>query len=91
MASDPAHQLVLKAWGKRIKHARIALELSQIAASERIGIDQSTLSRIETGDYRQMHPEMVLRICDGLDLDPDTVFAWPPAIVEIVRLRKVAV
>lgn len=84
---DAAHHLVQKAWGKQVRRARKALDLSQIAAAERVGIDQSTLSRIETGDYRQLHPEMVLRLCVALSIDPDDAFRWPPAIVEIARMK----
>lgn len=90
MAVDPAHKLVLRAWGTRVRNARKALGLSQVAAAERIGIDQSALSRIENGDYRAMNPEMVLRLCLALNLDPDITFGWPPAIVEIARSREAA-
>jgi transcriptional regulator with XRE-family HTH domain len=87
--AKPADRLVLEAWANAVKAARTALKLSQVEASARCGISQSTLSKIEHADYR-MHPEMVLRICDGLDLDPSSAFAWPPAIVEIARMRKAA-
>lgn len=84
MRSAPV--LVQQAWGKRVRQAREALGLSQIAAAERIGIDQSTLSRIERGSYRRMNPEMILRLCLGLCMEPEA-FAWPPAIVEIARMH----
>ncbi len=87
---EPAHKLVQKAWGKRVRSARTGRSLSQSAAAELIGCDQSTLSRIETGDYRLMTPELILRLCLALGLDPDQTFAWPPAIVEIAEMRAVA-
>lgn len=80
-----APQLVQITWGKQVFDARKRLELNQIDAAERIGIDQSTLSRIERGDYRRMNPEMIIRLCLGLNMPPEA-FAWPPAILEIARL-----
>lgn len=82
-----ADRLVLDAWADEVKNRRRQLGLSQVEAASRCGITQSTLSKIESGDYR-LHPEMILRLCDGLDLDPRHAFAWPPAIVEIARIRK---
>lgn len=84
---ETAEKLVQKAWGKQVSRARKALDLTQVAAAERIGIDQSTLSRIESGEYRGMHPEMVLRLCLALSIEPDDAFRWPPAIVDIARMH----
>lgn len=83
-----AEKLVLLEWAKQVKAARQRLGLTQVQAAERCGIAQSTLSKIETGDYLRFAPAMVLRLCDGLDLDPRFAFDWPPAIVEIHRLRS---
>jgi transcriptional regulator with XRE-family HTH domain len=89
-ALKPADRIVLEAWASAVKHARHHAGLSQVELAERCGIAQSTLSKIENADYRQMHPQMVLRLCDALDIDPNQGFAWPPAIVEIARMRKAA-
>lgn len=85
-----AERLVLEAWADEIQTHRKRLGLTQIEAAARCGITQSTLSKIESGDYR-LHPAMILRLCDGLDLDPRHAFQWPPAIVEIARMRREAV
>lgn len=85
---ETAPRLVQKAWGKRVRAARQKLGLSQTAGAALVPCDQSTLSRIETGDYRQMNPEMILRLCRAFDLDPDRDFAWPPAIVDIAAMRS---
>lgn len=85
-APTPADRLVLEEWGNRVKQARAKAELSQVEAARRCGITQSTLSKIEAGEYR-LHPAMVLRLCTGLDLNPSVEFAWPRSIVEIARLR----
>ncbi len=82
-----ADEMVLDAWGKRVKARRQGLTLSQVEAAARIGISQSTLSKIEAGEYR-LHPEMILKVCMGLDLDPEQAFNWPPAIVEIARMHQ---
>lgn len=88
-ASPSADRIVLETWADQVKNARRELGISQVEAAVRCGITQSTLSKIEAADYR-LHPAMVLKLCDGLDLTPSVAFAWPRAIVEIARSRKVA-
>lgn len=85
----PADRIVLEEWGERVKQGRASAGLSQVEAARRCGITQSTLSKIEAGDYR-LHPAMVLKLCDGLDLNPSVAFAWPRSILEIARMRKQA-
>lgn len=84
-----AEQIVLDEWAKQIRAGRKRLGISQVEAAQRCGITQSTLSKIENADYK-LHPAMVLRLCDGLDLDPQVAFGWPTAIVEIQRFRRAA-
>lgn len=79
--------MVQVTWGQRVKTARKRLGLTQVAAAERIGIDQSTLSKIESGGYRTLTPDLVIKLCLGLSMDPHTEFAWPASIVEIARLH----
>lgn len=81
-----ADEMVLHAWGKRIRDRRKALILSQVEAAAAIGISQSTLSKIEAGEYR-LHPAMILKVCIGLELDPERTFDWPPAIVDIAKMH----
>lgn len=83
---ESADRIVRKGWGARVRTRRLALELTQVAAAERCEHDQSTQSKIETGDYPAMTPELILRLCLGLDMTPDD-FAWPAAIVEIAEMR----
>lgn len=85
----PAERIVLDTWADQVNAARRAQGLSQVEAARRCGITQSTLSKIEAGEYR-LHPAMVLKLCDGLDLNPAVAFAWPRAILEIARSRKSA-
>lgn len=82
----PADKIVREDWGSQVRAARIRLELSQVAVAERLGIDQSTLSRIETGDYRAMTPDLILQLCLALKMDIRS-FSWPRAIVEIAEMR----
>lgn len=84
-----ADRLVLDQWADQVKAARKEQDLSQVEAAQRCGITQSTLSKIEAGDYR-LHPAMVLKLCVGLNLNPSLSFAWPRAIVEIARSRTAA-
>lgn len=88
--SKPAHRLVLEEWGREVRAARKALDLSQTAAAERLGMDQSTLSRIETGNYRLMHPELILHICLGLRIESIDAFRWPTAIVDMAQMKAAA-
>lgn len=90
MRPKSAEEIVLAEWARQIRAARKAVGLSQVEAAKACGITQSTLSKIENGEYR-LHPGMILRLCDGLDLDPRHIFDWPIAIVEIERMRKQAV
>lgn len=84
---ESADRIVRKGWGAQVRTARKRLDLTQVAAAERCDFDQSTLSKIETGDYPAMTPELILRLCLGLDMKPEA-FAWPTAIVEIAEMRS---
>lgn len=83
---ETADRIVRIEWGKRVKDARKGLGLTQVAAAERCRCDQSTLSRIESGDYPAMTPELILRLCVGLGMEA-SAFDWPTAIREIAEMR----
>jgi len=48
----PKHQKILEKVGENIKLARKRRDLTTIQVSERVGIDRSTLVRVEKGDGR---------------------------------------
>jgi transcriptional regulator with XRE-family HTH domain len=76
--SDPDHQQLRRFWGQRIRARRGARTQADIA--HRAGIDQSTLSRIETGDYPAITPSLVLRLAEALGTDPHELCPWQAGV-----------
>lgn len=85
-----AHNLVYAFWGKNVAAERRARGLTQTALGELIDRDQSVVSEVESGGYRAVTPELILRICVALDAEPSTLFAWPPGIGSIARYESEA-
>lgn len=88
MAGMTAPQIVRETWGARVREARRQAELSQVALAERVGRDQSVISRVETGDYGALSVDLVLDLCVVLGLEPNEAFRWPTAIVDIARSKQ---
>ena len=72
--------------GERIRHIRVVRGLSQARLAERIGVDRSALSRIETGERKVSALDLV-RVAQALDVtvpdlvtlpDPDALAARTP-------------
>lgn len=55
-------------FGKFIKQARVLQGLGQVELSEKCGISQSNLSRIEAGG-RIVEFSLAIRLCEALNLD----------------------
>lgn len=70
-------KLLRKKWGQEVRRHRLARELTQEKLAELIGIDQSTVSRVETGDFRTVEPELMLRFAVVLEVEPELLFGWP--------------
>ena len=66
---------IRRVWGARIRKTRGGRTQAEVAA--RVGIDQSTLSRIETGDYPALTMSLIVRIAEALGVEPRDLFAWP--------------
>ena len=63
--------------GKRISNARKALGLTQAELSEKVGVSEKYLSRVECG--RQVPSVvMVAKICETLNLSADTLLSLNP-------------
>lgn len=81
-----AAEVVLARWGEAIRARRRALDLTQTQLGYRAGeIDQSTISKIEHGEYKQMTPALVIRLAVALQQAPHVVFPWPDGILELAR------
>lgn len=57
---------------KDVKEARIKKGLTQVELAEQIGISQSAISEIESGDLRPS-TSVLVRLADVLDLDLDAL------------------
>lgn len=76
--TSPDHQQLRRFWGQRIRARRGARTQADIALEA--GIDQSTLSRIETGDYPAITPALVLRLAEALGADPHELCPWSTVV-----------
>lgn len=66
-------------WGRRIKHIRLELGLSQRATAARAEIDQGYLSRIENGETagRGIGDEVRMRLAQALGVRVEDIFSYP--------------
>lgn len=68
MPTETPSQTVL---GLRIRTARKAAGLSQVQLSEASGVDQRTISDIETGDVKSPGFDPVAKLARALDIPAD--------------------
>ena len=57
---------------QEVKNARIRKGLTQLQLAEQVGVGQSAISEIESGDMRPSIP-LLVRLADVLDLDLDAL------------------
>lgn len=57
---------------QEVKDARIRKGLTQLQLAEQVGVGQSAISEIESGDMRPSTP-LLVRLADVLDLDLDAL------------------
>lgn len=67
--SKPALNQTTRVFGERVRNRRLALGLSQEAAAVRCGIHWTQLGKVERGQ-RSLRLETIVKIADGLDIDP---------------------
>lgn len=60
---------MLRNFGRRVRHVRMAMGLSQRALAAMIGIDQSVISRFENGRAPGIRFDKVISIIAALDID----------------------
>ena len=67
---DPRKQILFKQIGAKIAYYRTLRELSQKELAKRAYISESTLSRVERGQYNDnLSLSMLMDIADGLQID----------------------
>lgn len=77
-----AVELLLQYWGKQIRRARG--DRSQVWLARQVGVDQSIISRIESGAYR-LGPELMVGIALALEVPVGDLFSFPPGIDDIAK------
>ena len=80
-----AAELLRSSWGRNVRRARTGAGLTQTALGEAAGLDQAAVSRIEAGRRATLPVETMLALAVALDVDPDELFGWPPAVLEVAR------
>jgi transcriptional regulator with XRE-family HTH domain len=82
---QPVHHLLRQSWGQNVRQARKRRGWTQTQFSSECGYPQSTISQIEAGKYRAMHPELLLRLAVVLGEPVEELFAWPFGITDMAR------
>ena len=75
---NPAERLGLMVIGQAVLRGRIAARITQRQLGYRVGLNQSTLSRLETGRLRTMRMVTLARIIGALNLGPGFAFEGEP-------------
>lgn len=85
-----ATSLIKEQWGRNVRRERLRFEETQEQFAARCGTDQSTVSRLETGDLTNITIELMLKVASGCDRDPADIFHWPLGTVDIFRSERPA-
>jgi transcriptional regulator with XRE-family HTH domain len=64
--------------GKKLKSRRKALNLTQSALAEKVGLTESSISRYEAGKIATMPTSTVKRICEVLHIEPSELLGLTP-------------
>lgn len=75
---DPAERRGLEIIGRAVLRGRIAAGLTQRQLGYRVGLNQSTLSRLETGRLRAMRMVTLARVVGTLNLGSGSPFPGEP-------------
>lgn len=66
----PQHAKRIEALGQRLRTARVARGMTQVNLAERVGVDRTTIGKLEAGDP-STSLSTVLRVLSTLGLDQD--------------------
>ena len=64
--------------GKKLKARRKALNLTQSALAEKVGLTESSISRYEAGRISTMPTSTIKRICEVLHIEPSELLGLTP-------------
>lgn len=64
--------------GKKLKSRRKALNLTQSALADMVGLTESSISRYEAGKIATMPTSTVKRICEVLHIEPSELLGLTP-------------
>lgn len=81
-------EMMQEGWGENIRRARGAH--SQTWLARHVGVDQTTISRLERGRYR-VTPELMLALAAVLDKELAVLFPYPRGYVGMEQARRKAV
>jgi DNA-binding XRE family transcriptional regulator len=73
-----AEQMGLRTIGQAVLRGRLSSHLTQVQLGYRVGLNQSTISRLETGRLRTMRMVTLARIIGVLKRGPDFAFPGEP-------------
>ena len=62
--------------GKRIRQARRTQDLTQQELGAKAGVNYSTISRIENGEYIQLYASIVYALAKSLNVSLDWLYGW---------------
>ena len=65
-----------EAMGKRIRDLRVAHKMSQYDLSQRVGLQQSSVHKWETGNFKRMPEYHIDRLCRILDCSIGYLKGW---------------
>jgi transcriptional regulator with XRE-family HTH domain len=76
MAADEAAMNDASSLGGYLREERERAGLSQRQLASRVGIHNSYLARLESGETAHPSPDVVQRIADVLEIDPTDLYAY---------------
>lgn len=65
--------------GIYLKDRRISLNLTMKIVADYVGVSESTISRWESGEIKNMKRDKVYRLSTILDIDPAIIMGWKTA------------
>lgn len=80
MADAPSHELLIAGWAAKVRQFRKEAGFSQVTFAAALGVDQTTVSRIERGKH-PFNAELMVAIAAVLERELHEVFEYPPGLV----------
>lgn len=81
------HERLTQTWGRNLRAARQAANLSQTEFARLVGMTQTTVSRYERAEA-PWTPEVMLSFAVTLERNVGDLFPWWPGIEDAERFRR---